>query len=102
MYNSVKEWLSTPYSIKPYLHSTGSGTKVYGELLQSGCYPEGKIVLVKNSLGNEVVSNKQLYVDGPTVVKVTDRIIFAGTESSITSISDFYRGSEVDLRVIYL
>lgn len=102
MYNSVKEWLTIPYSIKPYLHSTGSGVKVYDEVVVGNCYPEGKVVLVKNALGNEVVSNKQLYVDGSTLVKVTDRITFAGIESSITSISDFYRGSEVDLKVIYL
>lgn len=102
LYNSLKAWANLPVQIRPFVKRTGTGTKIYGDPVDTLCYAEGKIQVVSDDSGADVVSNKQLYVDGSTQVSELDSIIFEGREKSIKSISTFYRGGVADIKVIYL
>lgn len=102
MYKSLKPWLDLPVTIKPFLRRSGTGDKVFGDSVIVNCYAEGKIVAVKNNEGKEVVSHKQLYLDGNTAIDERDNIVFEGRETEITSISYFYRAGVVDIKVVFL
>ena len=49
---------------KPYIKRSGTGAKVFGDSVNMDCYAEGKVQVVTNKEGKEVVSNKILYVGG--------------------------------------
>ena len=102
MYASLKPWLNLPAQIKPFVKRTGTGTKVYGDPVDILCYAEGKVQVVTDDTGTEVVSNKQLYVDGTVAVSELDCVIFENIEKSIKSISTFYRNGKADIKVVYL
>lgn len=102
MYDSLKPWLNLPAQIKPFVKRTGTGTKVYAEPVDILCYAEGKIQTVTDNTGTEVVSNKQLYVDGSVAISVLDAIVFEGVEKSIKAINTFYRNGKADIKVVYL
>lgn len=102
MYSSIKSWINVPYQIMPFVKRNGAGTKVFGEALNELCYPEGRIELVTNKNGVEVVSNTRLYVDGNSPIKVTDNVIFEGETKPIQRINTFYRDGKPDIKVVYL
>ena len=102
MYESLKEWLNLPAQIKPFIRRNGTGTKLYGNAVDVQCYAEGKVAVVTDSTGAEVVSNKQLYFDGSVTISELDCIVFEGFEKSIKSIGIFYRNGKPDIKVVYL
>lgn len=102
MYSSLKKWINLPAQVKPFIRRTGTGTKVYADPVDIMCYAEGKVVVVTNNTGTEVVSNRQLYVDGLVSVTELDSIIFENFEGSIKSIGTFYRNGKPDIKVVYL
>ena len=102
MYNSLKAWMNLPVQIKPFIRRSGTRTQLYGEPINEQCYAEGKVTIVTDNTGTEVVSNKQLYVDGSVAVSELDCIIFEGSENSIKSIGTFYRNGKPDIKVVYL
>ena len=102
MYESLKKWINLPAQIKPFVRRNGTGTKLYGDAVDIQCYAEGKVTTVTDNTGTEVVSNKQLYVDGSVAVSELDSIIFEGSERSIKSIGTFYRNGKPDIKVVYL
>lgn len=102
MYNSLKAWMNLPVQIKPFIRRNGTGTKIYGEPINGQCYAEGKVTTVTDNTGTEVVSNKQLYVDGSVAISELDCIVFEGSEKSIKSIGTFYRNGKPDIKVVYL
>ena len=102
MYSSLKPWMNLPAQIKPFLKRDGTGTKIYADPVAIKCYAEGKVQVVTDSNGAEVVSTSQLYVDGPTEVSVLDCVIFEGVEKSIRNITTYYRNGLPDLKVVYL
>lgn len=102
MYNSLKSWLNLPAQIKPFIKRTGTGTKEYGEPIDILCYAEGKVQVVTDNTGTEVVSNKQLYVDGSVVISELDCVVFENIEKSIKAIGTFYRNGKADIKVVYL
>ena len=102
MYDSLKAWMNLPVQIKPFIRRNGTGTKLCGEPINGQCYAEGKVTTVTDNTGTEVVSNKQLYVDGSVAVSELDCIIFEGSEKSIKSIGTFYRNGKPDIKVVYL
>ena len=93
MYESLKKWINLPAQIKPFIRINGTGTK---------CYAEGKVTTVTDNKGAEVVSNKQLYIDGSVPIAELDCIIFENSEHSIKSINTFYRNGKPDIKVVYL
>lgn len=102
MLSSLKSWLNLPATVKPYIKRDGTGEKVFDTARNIFCYAEGKVQVVTNKAGKEVVSMKQLYVDGNTVVEELDNVVFENTESEIRAIGYFYRNSRVDIKVVYL
>lgn len=102
MYESIKEWLNLPAQIKPFIRRNGTGTKLYGDAVDIQCYAEGKVTTVTDNTGTEVVSSKQLYIDGSIAISELDCIIFEGSEKSIKSIGTFYRNGKPDIKVVYL
>ena len=102
MYESLKKWINLPAQIKPFIRRNGTGTKLYGDAVDIQCYAEGKVVVVTDNSGTEVVSNKQLYVDGSVNISALDCIVFEGSEKSIKSIGTFYRNGKPDIKVVYL
>ena len=102
MYNSLKSWMNLPVQIKPFIRRNGTGTKLYGDTINEQCYAEGKVTTVTDNKGAEVVSNKQLYIDGSVPITELDCIIFENSEHSIKSINTFYRNGKPDIKVVYL
>jgi hypothetical protein len=102
MFASLKAWINVPYQIKPFIKRNGAGTKQYGELIDSKCYPVGDVKLVTDSEGAEVTSMTQLYVPGTEPIKVTDAVILNDEEHSIIRITSFFRNGTEDIKVVYL
>jgi hypothetical protein len=102
MLKSLKSWLTLSATIKPFVSRSGTGAKTFGVSANVSCYAEGKVQVVTNAEGKEVVSNMQLYVDGDTVVAERDNIIFNSKESEVQAIGYFYRNGVVDIKVVYL
>lgn len=102
MYNSLKSFMKLPAQVKPFVRRDGTGKKVYGKPVDILCYAEGHVKVVTDNTGTEVVSNKQLYVDGSMLISELDSIIFNGTESNIKSMGTFYRDGKPDITVVYL
>lgn len=94
--------MNIPFTIKPCVGRNGTGAKIFGTAVVDKCYAEGEVKVVSNSIGKEVVSVKQLYVDGTTTLSEMDSIVFEGRESEIKSIGYFYRNGVVDIKVVYL
>lgn len=103
MYRSLKRWLNTPIQIKPFLSYDGAGDKTFGITVDLKCYPEGRMTQVVNTAGSQVLSKLQLYVDGNTVLKVTDIIKYNSKDFEIQSLGEFYDGKgNRDVWVVYL
>ena len=102
MFKSLKSWINIPVAIKPYVKRTGTGSKEFGENINTTCYAEGKVQQIKNKDGKETVSHKQLYMTGTEVISELDNIVFESRETEIQAISYFYRNGIVDIKVVYL
>ena len=102
MFSSLKSWINLPAAVKPYIKRDGTGEKVFATTRDIFCYAEGKVQVVTNKEGKEVVSMKQLYVDGNTAIEELDNVVFENTESEIRAIGYFYRNGLVDMKVVYL
>jgi len=102
MYASLKSWISVPYQIKPFVKRDGAGSKIFGDAVDSLCYPVGDVKLITDASGAEVTSTTQLYLPGDELIKVTDEIIFNSEVRPIHRITDYYRNGKVDIRVVYL
>ena len=87
---------------RPYLSRSGTGAKVFGTNETMRCYAEGKVQVVSNKEGKEVVSNKLLYVDGPTEINELDNVIFEGRETEVKAIGYYYRNGQADIKLVYL
>ena len=63
MFTSIRPWITVPYTIKPFIKRTGTGTKQFDNDINSLCYPVDDVKLVTNEAGSEVTSTTQLYVE---------------------------------------
>lgn len=102
MLKSLKSWINIPFVFKPCTGRTGTGAKQFAADESGLCYAEGSVKVVKNSQGKEVVSTKQLYVDGTSAIKELDNVVFEGRETEIVAIGYFYKNGLVDMKVVYL
>jgi len=102
MYASLKDWMNLPLKIKPFKKRTGDGTRLYYDDIDTFCYAEGKVQLTTGSSGAEVVSKKQLYVEGNVQISSLDNIIFDDFECDIISVENFYDINGISLKVVYL
>ena len=86
----------------PYIKRSGTGSKFFGDSIELTCYAEGKVQVVTNKEGKEVVSNKILYVDGPTEIDELDNVVFEGRETEVKAIGYYYRNGQPDIKLVYL
>lgn len=101
MYESTKEWVNIPATLKIFKGRTGSGSKQYGDPVDIRVYPVGEVKVVTDDKGAEFVSSTQFYVDGNISLRANDIIIFEDEEYIIGRVSSFYRGGRCDIRVGY-
>ena len=102
MYASLRSWMNVPLTVRPFVKHSGAGTKQFGDNVELLCYPKADIQVITDEKGSEVISTTQLYVDGRNSIKVTDNVIFEGTERPIQRINTFYRNGAADILVVYL
>lgn len=102
MYDSLKEWIDVPVTVKPYLKRSATGDKEFGEPYEILCYPQGEVNIVRNWQGVEVVSHNHLHVNGDTKITKLDEVIFEGESLPVQAISTFYREGKPDIKVVYI
>lgn len=102
MYESVRDWINVPVTVKPYLKRSATGDKVFGESYTILCYPQGEVNIVRNWQGVEVVSHNHLFVDGSIKISKLDNVIFENEELPVQAISTYYRDGKPDLKVVYV
>lgn len=89
-------------TIKRFSKRDGTGAITYLASVDSKCYVDGKVQVITNSAGVEVVSTRQLYVDGNTAIAELDNVIFEGKELPVKGVSTFYDNGLPDLKVVYI
>ena len=102
LFKNLKSWINIPFIYRPCTGRSGTGAKQFEADVPSLCYAEGTVKVVTNTAGKEIVSMKQMYVDGNSSIKELDNVIFEGRESEVKAISYFYRNGLVDMKVVYL
>lgn len=102
MYDSIKPWLNIPVTIKPFIGRSATGDKLFGEPREVLCYPQGKVSIVRNWQGVEVVSNNHLYMEGSVQITKLDNVIFEGEDLPVQAVANYYREGMIDLRVVYV
>lgn len=102
LFKSLKSWANIPFEYRSYTGRLGTGVKQYTTIESGLCYAEGSVKVVSNKDGKEVVSNKQLYVDGSHLIKELDNVIFEGRETEVKAIGYFYKNDTVDIKVVYI
>ena len=102
MYESLKEWIDVPITIKPFVGRSATGTKLFGTPHDEMCYPQGEVTIVRNWQGVDVVSHNHLHLDGSVEVTKLDNIVFEGDEYPVQAMSTFYRNGKPDMKVVYI
>ena len=102
MYQSIKEWINVPITVKPYVKRSATGDKMFGDSYELLCYPQGEVNIVRNWQGVEVVSHNHLYMDGDAEITKLDNVIFEGEELPVQAISTYYRNGKPDIKVVYV
>jgi hypothetical protein len=102
MFDCLREWMDVPAKRFPYISTTGTGQKVFGQPVDFLCYPTGKVTTVTDKHGEQVVSNNQLYVPGELEYSEFDEVLFEGRVRPLKTISTFYRNGVPDVKVLYL
>jgi len=103
MFNSLRPWINVPITIKPFIRRDGVGSPIYkDEWIETKAYPKADAVSIANNVGIEIKSGVQLYVEGSTVVKEQDAIIFEENERVVRAVTAYYRDGVQDIKVVYL
>ena len=99
---SVKSWCNLPARVRTFTGYDGTGKKTFNNPTNILVYAEGKMEVITNFDGKQVVSNTQLYMDGTIALQPLDEIIFEDVSRTIQHIGTFYRNGVADLKVVYL
>lgn len=102
MFESLKEWINVPVTVKPFVGRTATGGKLFGDAREELCYPQGEVNIVRNWQGVEVVSHNHLYMDGNVSITKLDNVVFEGEDLPVQAISTFYRDGKPDIKVVYV
>ena len=102
MYESVKDWINVPVTVKPYVGRSATGDKLFGTPYEMKCYPQGEVNIVRNWQGVEVVSHNHLHVEGSEPISKLDSVIFENEELPVQAISTYYRDGVPDIKVVYI
>lgn len=102
MYESIKDWIDVPVTVKPFIKRSATGDKIFGDEYTILCYPQGEVNIVRNWQGVEIVSHNHLYINGDEKVTKLDSIIFEGEELPVQAITSYYRNGAPDIKVVYI
>ena len=102
MYESLIEWLDIPCIIKPFVSRDSANDKTYGTDINTTCYLEGKVRVVENRDGNQVISNTAVYLRGTEVIGYDDIITLHGKSFHIKAMSEFYANGSRSIWVVYI
>jgi len=103
MYKNLRSWIKVPFKYKALVGRTGTGSKIFSDVVDELCYPVGEVEVITDSTGNEVVSTKKLFVSNEVEISELDKVIFENRESDIKSIGYYYdEKGNVNLKVVYL
>ena len=105
MYESLKEWMTCPVIIKPFLRTNAYADKEYGDPVDILAYVVGGAEVINDASGNAVVSTTQVYID-PEIYMVNpqDRLIVDGAEKDIISVTNWHDGNTgtITVSLVYL
>jgi len=103
MLSKCKKYAKNEIIIKPFLSIDGEGQAAYGDDIDLTCLISGKLTVVKNLQGDEVVSMKTLYIDAALISNISykDVLIFEEEEHIPISILIVYNRARKDLFVVY-
>ena len=102
MYESIKDWIDVPVTVKPFIKRGATGDKIFGDEYTILCYPQGEVNIVRNWQGVEIVSHNHLYINGDEKVTKLDSIVFDGEELPVQAITSYYRNGVPDIKVVYI
>lgn len=94
--------MNLPLTVKNFDKRDGTGSKVYKAPVDTVCYVDGKVQVITDLTGAEVVSTRQLYVDGSIDISELDSVIFESKELPVKGVQPFYRKGVPDLKVVYV
>jgi len=81
------EWFNQTVTIEPFTGVNTYGEPQYGDSVQYSAFVQRKTKLVRDRMGQEVVSSAQVYLDGSVDVSIQDRITLPdGSQPVILSI----------------
>lgn len=89
MDNQIKRRCTHEVEHLSYLTRSDYGDKGYDTPILRMCYREGKVSMVRNTEGNEVVSSLRLYFDGLFVVSGNDLFVVAGEKYPVLAYSQY-------------
>lgn len=96
----LRKWLTTPISWEPFLSESSRGSPSYGTKVDLMCHMEGSRQMVRNRMGEEVLTNWTLYLDDSRLDTMTekDRITLpSGEQPPIIRVAPIYnQKGEVD------
>jgi hypothetical protein len=98
------DWRDYSLTIRPFTGYDKYGGPTYGGSVTVMCYLQYTPTLVRNSLGQEVVSSAQAYIVGDITRNVLDKVTLpSGASSPPIRIDHFYNDvSVLELTVIYM
>lgn len=102
MYKSVSKWANLKVYHHAFLSCDGSGDRVYSDGTLMLASIEGSVREVQNREGREVVSSRQLYIEGKYTINEGDKYAFDGEEHLVIATAPFYLDGKKDLWVVYL
>jgi hypothetical protein len=102
MIKSILPWLNVSASYRPFISYDGVGNKSYGDVTSFLCYPEGSVEIVKDAVGNEVMSKLKLYVKGTNVINENDEVTFNSEVYEVKAVAPYYRDGVADIKVVYI
>lgn len=105
MYESIKEWMTCPIAVKPFVKLNAAADKEFGEPVVIMGYLTGEATVVNDAAGREVVSNTQIYYDPDKyTVGINDRVFVDDLEKDIVTITSYIDGNtgKPSIKVVYL
>ncbi len=102
MYESLKEWMDVPVSIRPFEKRSGTGDKTFKEPITIDSYPVFEAKYVRNSLGADVLTNHHFYIDGNKQISILDEVQVDSEWLPIQAIDTFFRRGKPDIKVVHV
>ena len=102
MFSSIKDWMNVPVSVKPFDKRSGSGDKIFKDVIAVKAYPVYEVKYVQNSLGADVLSSHHFYIDGNVSLSALDEVLVDSEWLPIQAVEVFFRNGVPDIKVVHV